>query len=36
MTTFMWDIVFLGLSVVFFAATIGMVHLFELLREGKK
>jgi len=32
----MADIVFLALSVAFFAATIGMAHLFEMLREGKK
>ena len=32
----MSDLLFVGLSVVFFAATIGMVYLFEQLREGGK
>jgi len=32
----MADILFLALSVVFFAATIGMAYVFEELRERKK
>jgi hypothetical protein len=32
----MMDLVFIALSVAFFAATIGMAYLFEQLREGKK
>jgi hypothetical protein len=32
----MMDLVFLGLSVAFFAATIGITHLFERLRAGNK
>jgi hypothetical protein len=32
----MADLVFLALSVAFFAATIGIAYLFEQLREGKK
>ena len=32
----MADVLFLALSVVFFAATIGMVHAFERLRGGSK
>ena len=32
----MMDLVFLGLSLAFFAATIGIAHLFERLREEKK
>jgi hypothetical protein len=32
----MMDLVFLGLSLAFFAATIGITHLFERLREEKK
>ena len=32
----MSDVLFLGLSAAFFAATLVMVHLFERLREGKK
>jgi hypothetical protein len=32
----MMDVIFLGLSVAFFAATIGVAYLFEQLREGKK
>jgi len=32
----MADILFLALSVVFFAATIGMAYVFEQLRERKK
>lgn len=31
----MADIVFLALSVAFFAATVGLVHVFERLREHK-
>ncbi|HYR36203.1 MAG TPA: hypothetical protein VEQ87_18070 [Burkholderiales bacterium] len=34
--THMMDLVFLGLSIAFFAATIGMAYLFEQLREAKK
>jgi hypothetical protein len=32
----MADLVFLALSVAFFAATIAMAFAFERLREGKK
>ena len=31
----MADIIFLGLSVAFFAATVGIAYLFERLRETK-
>lgn len=31
----MWDVIFLAVSVAFFAATVGIVHLFERLREHK-
>ena len=31
----MGDLIFLFLSVAFFAASVGLVHLFERLREGK-
>ena len=31
----MSDVIFLLLSIAFFVATIGLVHLFERLREGK-
>jgi len=34
--THMMDLVFLGLSIAFFAATIGMAYLFEQLREAKR
>ena len=30
------DLIFLAISVAFFAATIGMAYLFEMLREEKK
>jgi hypothetical protein len=32
----MADLVFLGLSLAFFAATVGITHLFERLREENK
>ena len=32
----MADVVFIGLSLAFFAVTIGIAHLFERLREDKK
>lgn len=31
----MTDLVFLALTVAFFAATLGLVHVFERLREHK-
>jgi len=31
----MADILFLALTLAFFAATIGLVHVFERLREAK-
>jgi len=31
----MSDVLFLALTVAFFAATVGLVHLFERLREHK-
>jgi hypothetical protein len=31
----MADVVFLALSIAFFAASFGLVHLFEKLREHK-
>jgi len=31
----MSDFIFLGLAVAFFAATVGIAYLFELLREHK-
>ena len=31
----MQDVLFLALSVAFFAATLGIAHLFERLREHK-
>jgi hypothetical protein len=31
----MSDVIFLALSIVFFAASVGLVYLFEQLREHK-
>jgi hypothetical protein len=31
----MADVIFLALSIAFFAASLGLVHLFEKLREHK-
>ena len=31
----MADVIFLALSIAFFAASLGLVHLFEKLRERK-
>ena len=31
----MTDVIFIALAVAFFAATLGLVHLFEKLREHK-
>jgi hypothetical protein len=31
----MADFIFLGLSIAFFAATVGLVYLFDRLREHK-
>ena len=31
----MGDVIFLALSIAFFAASLGLVHLFEKLREHK-
>jgi hypothetical protein len=31
----MADVIFVALSIVFFAASFGLVHLFEKLREHK-
>jgi hypothetical protein len=35
METFMADVFFLLVSIAFLVVTIGLVHLFERLREGK-
>ena len=31
----MTDVIFVALSIVFFAASLGLVHLFEKLREQR-
>ena len=32
---FLGDVLFLGLTAIFFAASLGIVHVFERLREHK-